>query len=155
MVTKRISNLTTLPIPKSEPLRSWMMSTRVRIGINGGEVGIRTRGPSYPGQLLSRQLHSATLPPLQIFAFKNLDLTFLRFLFYNARSLNHRVLDLSMLRISRPFCKKRKMALPPLQIFAFKNLDLAFLRFSFYNARSLKRAIKSFKVRDLWSLQLF
>ena len=36
------------------------------MGVNkNGEVGIRTRGPSYPGQLLSRQLHSTTLPPLQ------------------------------------------------------------------------------------------
>ncbi len=32
---------------------------------NNGEGRIRTVGPSYPGQLLSRQLHSATLPPLQ------------------------------------------------------------------------------------------
>ena len=40
------------------------LSTEINAKSNGGEVGIRTRGPSYPGQLPSRQLHSATLPPL-------------------------------------------------------------------------------------------
>ena len=40
------------------------LSTEINAKSNGGEAGIRTLGPSYPGQLLSRQLQSATLPPL-------------------------------------------------------------------------------------------
>jgi hypothetical protein len=32
--------------------------------LNNGEAGIRTLGPSFPSQLLSRKLQSATLAPL-------------------------------------------------------------------------------------------
>lgn len=33
--------------------------------INGGEAGIRTLGPARAGQLISSELHSTTLAPLQ------------------------------------------------------------------------------------------
>ena len=46
------------------PVPSKLAHENVRAKKNG-EVGIWTRGPGHPSQLLSRQLHSTTLPPLQ------------------------------------------------------------------------------------------
>ena len=43
--TERTFKLIMSPIPKSKPWHSWMMSTKVRIGTNGGEGEIRTHGP--------------------------------------------------------------------------------------------------------------